>query len=874
MGGIGMPVHRPSDHSLEIPSDHALSPPNKPIESLHNVLTISRDKTSESDFQAQQLLAAANALENREESDYISDESEANNMGDFASDSDTDDSDSSTSARADSVPYSGGHSLGPFEGDPSFPSPIKFHSQQSLWSVTKAKAKSDEQPNSCHTGSSAIPRANSMLEPQKPAINDKIHHSDARRRQATKLRWEVIHRIDNKHLYLGQPYITIEADGSRKLHGELGLSNLARHIKRNSEVSFVVFRDYYTDELLNASRDRKSQPGGLPPGFPGSLPRPNPPVSLHPSPWRNETVERPRDDSIPFIYSESIKLVKKEMQDSVKALASLDGLDFILRSATASAEELQAPYFFWYFVRNQRDLVRTLPRKHWPCLRLLERYIETAFSTTYRHVDLLLSQGRIRYKYLPFLIRPGEPLVTLLGSLVGGCIADAMVHRDTAEDKASVQEQWTNKTAMYIYKILCHAWTFKNTSYAREIWNAIIAEHPASTAGKEQDIEIRSLRTYPLRFAEQEVRERLEKIGKLCWSSRVRKFVAYQESDGLEPERFMIDCATYDKIHGRQKGPIFGPGAVRISETTGPVGNEIYAFPVVIKGFNIQRKTWVDLDVDKITEVEWDKKAFENLALSDTKTKDLIQALVTTQVAAEKGTDIIKGKGKGLILLLHGAPGTGKTFTAEAVAEITEKPLYRVTCGDVGTKPEDVEKYLESVLYLGKIWGCIVLLDEAEVFLEQRGLADMNRNALVSVFLRVLEYYDGILVLTSNRVGTFDEAFKSRIHLAIHYDNLNVPQRRRIWRNFLARLKDIDGESIDFEDVYDNLDELARMEMNGRSIRNAITTARQLAKHKKEVVNSSHLQHVIEVASRFDDYIKKVREGLTDDELARDGGYR
>lgn len=208
------------------------------------------------------------------------------------------------------------------------------------------------------------------------------------------------------------------------------------------------------------------------------------------------------------------------------------------------------------------------------------------------------------------------------------------------------------------------------------------------------------------------------------------------------------------------------------------------------------------------------------------------------------------------------------------MAEITEKPLYRVTCGDIGTSPENVEQYLESVLYLGQMWGCVVLLDEAEVFLEQRGLADLNRNALVSVFLRVLEYYDGILILTSNRVGTFDEAFKSRIQLSIHYGNLNIPQRRKIWRNFLTRLKEIDAESIDSEDIYDSLDEFAKMDLNGRAIRNAITTARQLAKHKNEVVSSSHLQYVIEVASRFDDYIKNVREGMSDEDFARDGGYR
>lgn len=92
----------------------------------------------------------------------------------------------------------------------------------------------------------------------------------------------------------------------------------------------------------------------------------------------------------------------------------------------------------------------------------------------------------------------------------------------------------------------------------------------------------------------------------------------------------------------------------------------------------------------------------------------------------------------------------------------------------MGAKVEDVEKYLESAFYLGKLWGCVVLLDETDVFLEQRSFEDLERNALVSYFLRVLEYYESILVLTSNRVGVFDEAFKSRIQLAHphHYPTL------------------------------------------------------------------------------------------------------
>lgn len=298
----------------------------------------------------------------------------------------------------------------------------------------------------------------------------------------------------------------------------------------------------------------------------------------------------------------------------------------------------------------------------------------------------------------------------------------------------------------------------------------------------------------------------------------------------------------------------------------------LFLLPPRIKGYNLRRKKWYEISVDRISDVVWNREAFQSLVI-ERSVKDMIQALVTSQIESEKSTDLIAGKGNGLILLLHGGPGTGKTLTAESVAEIAKKPLYRVTCGDIGTKAEDVEKYLESVLYLGRIWGCVVLLDEADIFLEQRSLEDLARNALVSVFLRVLEYYDGILILTSNRVGTFDEAFRSRIQLALHYPTLDPQQRFRIWQMFVDRLSSLD-EDIDIADLRDNLHILKDKKLNGRQIRNIITTARQYARWKETTMTYQHLKEVIRVSSRFDDYLDKLHGGFSPDQIAQDDGLR
>lgn len=180
------------------------------------------------------------------------------------------------------------------------------------------------------------------------------------------------------------------------------------------------------------------------------------------------------------------------------------------------------------------------------------------------------------------------------------------------------------------------------------------------------------------------------------------------------------------------------------------------------------------LDIECIKEIPREESNFEKLVLPKGH-KEIVQALVETHFPKDKekdskkevrnNIDLVRGKGKGLIILLHGAPGVGKTSTAETVAEYTGRPLFAITCGDIGETAKDVETNLDRCFQMAHRWGCVLLLDEADVFLAKRGKADLKRNALVSVFLRVLEYYAGILFLTTNRVGTFDEAFKSRIHM-------------------------------------------------------------------------------------------------------------
>lgn len=205
-------------------------------------------------------------------------------------------------------------------------------------------------------------------------------------------------------------------------------------------------------------------------------------------------------------------------------------------------------------------------------------------------------------------------------------------------------------------------------------------------------------------------------------------------------------------------------------------------------------------------------------------------------------------------MVLHGPPGVGKTLTAESVAEYTQKPLFPINVGEL-TMETSVVPRLQDVFDKASRWDAVLLLDEADVVLEQRSFEDLKRNGIVSVFLRMLEYYEGILFLTTNRLGTMDSAFQSRIHLAVRYKPLNPASRRQIWRNFIDRLDK--SEQTAKAELLENLADLEQWDVNGRQIRNILTVAQSLALNKTRMKGSLRYDHVEMVASetlKFQDF--------------------
>lgn len=155
-----------------------------------------------------------------------------------------------------------------------------------------------------------------------------------------------------------------------------------------------------------------------------------------------------------------------------------------------------------------------------------------------------------------------------------------------------------------------------------------------------------------------------------------------------------------------------------------------------MRGYSLKLKKWGEFEVDNVSEIVWNDKAFPNLMLPSGY-KDLILSFVEGQ-ASNKNTfdDIIEGKGLGLILLLVGTAGTGKTLTAEAVADKVQRPLYILSAGELGQTAEQVEKRLGHILTLTEKWDAVLLFDECDVFLQERSMHHLQHNEIVAVFLR------------------------------------------------------------------------------------------------------------------------------------------
>jgi AAA+ superfamily predicted ATPase len=193
------------------------------------------------------------------------------------------------------------------------------------------------------------------------------------------------------------------------------------------------------------------------------------------------------------------------------------------------------------------------------------------------------------------------------------------------------------------------------------------------------------------------------------------------------------------------------------------------------------------------------------------------------------------------------------------VADKTRRPLYYLQAEDLGTNAAFLGPKIKKVFEMATEWNAVILLDEADVFMAERSPADIARNELVSIFLRELEYFRGIIFLTTNLYSTIDAAFRSRVNIHLLFTSLPPASRLVLWRKFLSRLPPSTKMADPLTHLLDSdFDELARWELNGREIKNAIKTVRTWCDCKGFEMSLLRLESGIKVTAP---QAKKVGEG-------------
>ncbi|KAI3322075.1 P-loop containing nucleoside triphosphate hydrolase protein [Xylariaceae sp. AK1471] len=374
-----------------------------------------------------------------------------------------------------------------------------------------------------------------------------------------------------------------------------------------------------------------------------------------------------------------------------------------------------------------------------------------------------------------------------------------------------------------------------------------------------------------------------------CYRTWIPEIKTAVEGQGLKPllddtngERIVIDCYQHRILHGLGRGQPLEPlpsyseidllhvgepdngtegrdtNDMKLSRPTNEniaknrevilkdTANLLILSPF-LKAYRLAAGFWSNaIHVDDIFPLEPNSTTYHRVVF-DEKKKEVVKFLAEQYLNSNgRYDDLIAGKGQALLFLFSGTPGTGKTLMAEALADHLNRPLLRIgsLIGDVGNGVSNSNAYdFENKVRTAKEWGGLILFDDAGFLSERRNQGQSN---LISAFVRHIEYFKGIVFLTTNFSESIDDALKSRLHVHLVFSPLSAPMRVRVWQNFVERLP----ESLRTLTVAD-IESLGKWKLNGREIKNVMNMTVALCQKSDKRLSVDAVEDLIALASPF-----------------------
>ncbi|KAF5974375.1 P-loop containing protein [Fusarium coicis] len=613
------------------------------------------------------------------------------------------------------------------------------------------------------------------------------------KRGAPTPRYMVIHRVKcpgSTPAHSGHPPLSSYLDVPRLFVGDNEASPLKGQIpdvdsqmraKRDPTISFIIHRTYNCLEYNNVVFEalREASASSVPHNLSSQL-----------------CLSNDADGAV--AEGEYMEIVSKDLNDGIEAVKEADTLqdtvDEPLLLGWQREHNLVAPYLHFYHTRNLlRDNVSQLPERQSQDINLLLKYLDKELSPDYQEAEnLFFTEGLVSRKHFHKLFGPREILVTV-----------------EEGNHVAMVSKYPPLPGSNPIRLECEMWKFDGRfAKSRRIITILWPKHAADA----DKVPIKSLGIFPLRF-DQQLEHRLRTRGEFFWKLRKPRLVLYDApSQVLDYRmvngRYMVDIETYRRFH--RPNTIQNVATEHVEkylplEVTESVYWQLYpsttADNIWLRISRQEVATFTGkLLIGYATDIVWNEDLFHKLVIPEGE-KTILRALLPENKAS---VDVEAGRDRGSLFLFRGERGTGKTFAAEALAELVRRPLYRLTPYEVGIELNQVETNIKEAFYLGDIWDAGGLCHGA-----------LHNRATV-VFTLLLE----------NTVDVF------------HQNN-----NHKITDNF------------GLEIVADVLpDGYPSFKSSRRDIQTMLQTAEKLASYNKEVLNASHAERAAQILRlpRFD----------------------
>ncbi|KAG1892077.1 hypothetical protein F4604DRAFT_1697243 [Suillus subluteus] len=239
--------------------------------------------------------------------------------------------------------------------------------------------------------------------------------------------------------------------------------------------------------------------------------------------------------------------------------------------------------------------------------------------------------------------------------------------------------------------------------------------------------------------------------------------------------------------------------------------------------------SWGLFDVDEVEPIKFNENAWEHIVI-DESSMDVIEGVVGAFDFSKEA--MADEEQTGLVILLHGPSGTGKTATVEAIAEHFRRPLYSLAACSLPLDMTLLVDTLTSRLDAARSWNAIVLIEAGDILMQtQRHEPIMEEHIRISTILEFFEQHRCIVFVTARTTCT---AYMSHFAMTIQYPELDCDSRQIMWSNMLSG----EANNISRRDI----EELSRIAVNGRAMRNIHTMAKALARSSKQPLSLCYLK--------------------------------